>query len=176
MLFVCFPMHVFYLFLYTSSVSLLCNVQQSAAFYYLIMSSWTRDQQIFWKWSNSKHSTLLKPQCSPLLLLNSVAVVVPPANVGDVRDLGSIPGSRRSPAGGHGNLFQYCWCGESHAQRSLVGYEPKGRKDQTLLKQLSMHAPYDGNLGQYSKMWVQSNLPAGLNLLNPGLKLHLLRS
>ena len=28
---------------------------------------------------------------------------------------GSIPGSGRSPGGGHGNPFQYC--GESHGQR-----------------------------------------------------------
>ena len=27
----------------------------------------------------------------------------PPANAGDVRDTGSIPGSGRSPGGGHGN-------------------------------------------------------------------------
>ena len=31
----------------------------------------------------------------------------PPANVGDVRDSGSIPGAGRSPGGGHGNPFQY---------------------------------------------------------------------
>ena len=31
----------------------------------------------------------------------------PPANVGDIRDAGSIPGSGRSPEGGHGNPFQY---------------------------------------------------------------------
>ena len=30
-----------------------------------------------------------------------------PANAGDVRDVGSIPGSGRSPAGGHGNTLQY---------------------------------------------------------------------
>ena len=29
------------------------------------------------------------------------------ANAGDVRDLGSIPGSGRSPAVGNGNPFQY---------------------------------------------------------------------
>ena len=27
----------------------------------------------------------------------------PPANAGDIRDTGSIPALRRSPAGGHGN-------------------------------------------------------------------------
>ena len=30
-----------------------------------------------------------------------------PANAGDVRGMGSIPGSGRSPGGGHGNPFQY---------------------------------------------------------------------
>ena len=30
-----------------------------------------------------------------------------PANVGDIRDMGSIPGSRRSPEGGHGSPLQY---------------------------------------------------------------------
>ena len=30
-----------------------------------------------------------------------------PTNVGDSRDRGSIPGSRRSPGGGHGNPLQY---------------------------------------------------------------------
>ena len=31
----------------------------------------------------------------------------PPANAGDIRDMGSIPGSGRSPGGGHGNPLQY---------------------------------------------------------------------
>ena len=31
----------------------------------------------------------------------------PPANSGEVRDLGSIPGSERSPGGGHGNSLQH---------------------------------------------------------------------
>ena len=30
-----------------------------------------------------------------------------PANAGDVRDIGSIPGSGRSPGGGHDNPLQY---------------------------------------------------------------------
>ena len=31
-------------------------------------------------------------------------------NLGDVRDAGSIPGSGRSPGGGHGHPLQYsCW-------------------------------------------------------------------
>ena len=31
----------------------------------------------------------------------------PPANAGDTRDTGSIPGSGRSPGAGHGNPLQY---------------------------------------------------------------------
>ena len=31
----------------------------------------------------------------------------PPANLGDARDTGSIPGSRRSPGGGNGNPLEY---------------------------------------------------------------------
>ena len=31
----------------------------------------------------------------------------PPANSGNIRDTGSIPGSGRSPGGGHGNPLQY---------------------------------------------------------------------
>ena len=32
-----------------------------------------------------------------------------PAKAGDERDTGSIPGSGRSPGGGHGNPFQYSY-------------------------------------------------------------------
>jgi len=40
---------------------------------------------------------------------SQVVLVVknPPANAGDIRDEGSIPGWERSPGGGHGNPFQY---------------------------------------------------------------------
>ena len=44
-------------------------------------------------------------------------------NVGDIRYAGSIPRSGRSPEGGHGNPLLP---GESHGQRSLVGYSPMG--------------------------------------------------
>ena len=39
-----------------------------------------------------------------------------PANAGDVRDAGSIPGSGRSPGGGHGNPLQ-CSCPENPTDR-----------------------------------------------------------
>ena len=53
-----------------------------------------------------------------------VALVVKnlPADAGDIRDAGLIPGSGRTPGGGHGNTFQCSFLpGESHGQRSLAG-------------------------------------------------------
>ena len=35
----------------------------------------------------------------------------PPANAGEAKDLGLIPGSGRSPGGGHGNPLQYSCLG-----------------------------------------------------------------
>ena len=62
----------------------------------------------------------------------------PPANAGDIRDIGSIPGSGGSPGEGHGNpVF---WPGEPHGQRSLAGYSQCGCKESDTAEQLSMHA------------------------------------
>ena len=53
----------------------------------------------------------------------------PPASAGDIRDMGSIPGSGRSPGGGHGNPLQYS-CLENPMDRgSLMGCGPKGHKE-----------------------------------------------
>ena len=51
-----------------------------------------------------------------------------PASVGDLRDAGSIPGSGRSPGGGHGNPVSIL-PGKSLRQRSLVGYSSYGHKE-----------------------------------------------
>ena len=48
----------------------------------------------------------------------------PPANAGDTRDVGLIPGSGSSPGGGLGNPLQYFCLKNSHVQRSLTGYRP----------------------------------------------------
>ena len=57
---------------------------------------------------------------------SQVAIVVknPPADAGDAKDAGSIPRSGRSPGEGHGNspIPPVFLLGESHGQRSLVGY------------------------------------------------------
>ena len=52
----------------------------------------------------------------------------PPANAGDLRDTGSIPGSGRSPRGGNGNPLQYSCLENFTGQRSLAGYSPRGHK------------------------------------------------
>jgi len=46
----------------------------------------------------------------------------------DAGDPGSIPGSGRSPGGGHGNTLQYSCLENPHGQRSLEGYSPWGHK------------------------------------------------
>ena len=55
---------------------------------------------------------------------SQVVLVVenPPANAGDIRDAGSIPGWGRSPGGGQPTPVFLPE--ESHGQRSLVGYSP----------------------------------------------------
>ena len=53
----------------------------------------------------------------------------PPANAGDIRHMGSIPGSERSPGGGNSNPLQYSCLESPHGQRSLAGYSPWSRKE-----------------------------------------------
>ena len=63
----------------------------------------------------------------PLCVRTSqVALVVknPPANAGNVRDSGSIPGLGRSPGGGPGNPLQCSSLENLHGQRSLADYSP----------------------------------------------------
>ena len=48
-----------------------------------------------------------------------------PANVGDVREVGVIPGSGRSPGGGHGNPLQYS-CLENPMDKDPDGLQSIG--------------------------------------------------
>ena len=43
-----------------------------------------------------------------------------PANAGDIRDAGLIPGSGRYPGRGHGNPFQYSCLGSPMDRGALV--------------------------------------------------------
>ena len=62
--------------------------------------------------------------------VSQVLLVVknPPANAGDIRDTGSIPGLGRSPGGGNGNPLQFSCLENSQGQRSLVDSSPWGHK------------------------------------------------
>ena len=51
----------------------------------------------------------------------ALVVKSPPANAGNIRDVGLIPGWGRSPGGGHGNPLQYSRLEIPHGQRSLAG-------------------------------------------------------
>ena len=84
-----------------------------------------RSKRLLILWLQSQSTVILEPKkiksvtvptfspsfCHEVMGLEAsqVALVVknPPANAGDVRDLGSIPGSGRSSGGGHGNPLQY---------------------------------------------------------------------
>ena len=52
-----------------------------------------------------------------------------PANAGGMRDVGSVPGLGRSSGKRNGNPLLGVLPGESHGQRSLVGYSPWDLKE-----------------------------------------------
>ena len=56
----------------------------------------------------------------------------------NVGHLGSIPELGRSPAGEHGNPFQYSCLENPHGQRSLASYSPWGSKESDMTERLSM--------------------------------------
>ena len=53
----------------------------------------------------------------------------PPANAGDSRDMGSIPGLEASLEEENGNPLQYSCLKNSMHTRRLVDYRPRGRKE-----------------------------------------------
>ena len=60
-------------------------------------------------------------------------------NARDVRDVGLIPGSGRSPGGGHGNPLQYSCVENSMDRRAWRATVHRVAKSRTWLKQLSSH-------------------------------------
>ena len=65
----------------------------------------------------------------------------PPDNAGDVRDMGSNPGSGRFPGDGNGNPLQYFCLENTMDKRSLVGYSPWGGKESDTTERLRMYTP-----------------------------------
>ena len=70
---------------------------------------------------------------------SQVALVVrnPPANAGDIRDAGLIPGVGRSPGGGNGNPLQYSCLGNPMGRGAWWAIVHGVAMSQT---QLSVHA------------------------------------
>ena len=64
----------------------------------------------------------------------------PLATAGDVKDVGSVPGSGRSPRGGHGNPLQYSYLGNSMDRGAWQAAVHRVTKSQIYLKWLSTYA------------------------------------
>ena len=77
-------------------------------------------------------STLFK-QRSTSLGASQVALEVKslPGSAGDARDEGLIPGSGRSPGGGHGNPLEYSCLENPMERRSWWAASPQGRQEIT---------------------------------------------
>ena len=60
----------------------------------------------------------------------------PPANALDIRDAGSIPGSRSSPEGGYGNLHQYS-CLENCMDRGTWGATVHGGHKESVMTKVT---------------------------------------
>ena len=76
---------------------------------------------------------------------SQVALVVrnPPANVGDIRDVGSITGLGRSPGGGRGNPLQHSCLGNPMDRGAWWAIVHAVTQSQTQMKQLSIHTHPD---------------------------------
>ena len=81
-------------------------------------------------------------EISSCKLASQVVLVVKnlPANAGDIRDSGLIPGSGRSPGGGHGNPLQYSCLETPVDRRAWWATVHRVAQSWTRLKQLRTHA------------------------------------
>ena len=80
----------------------------------------------------------------------------PPASAGDVRDVGSIPESGRSPGGGHGNPLQYSWLGnlmDRGTWRAIVHGVARVRHDLATKLLLLQIREWDHKEGWALKNW-----------------------
>ena len=83
-----------------------------------------------------------------------------PADEGDLRDTGSIPGSERPPGEDDGYPLRYSCLENSIEQRSLAGCSPWGRKELDMTEQLilsfwaSLVAQMVKNLFAMQETWV----------------------
>ena len=96
-------------------------------------------QRVGRDWSNLAHAhTSVKGASQAVLLV----VKNPSANAGDIRGMGSVPASGRSPGRGHSNPLQYSCLENPHGQRSLVGCSPWGLEELDTTERLRFHYNY----------------------------------
>ena len=101
-----------------------------------------------------------------------MVLVAKNANAGDIKDEGLIPGSGRSPGGGHGNLLQYS-CLENPVDRGAWWATlHRVARSQTRLKELSMHALVKNTRKELKKGEETSGHNAGLMPLKKARKRH----
>ena len=107
--------------------------------------------------------------------LPKVVLVVknPPAQAGDMRDTGSIPGSGRSPGGGHGNPLQYS-CLENPMDRGAWRATVQGVRKELDMTESTQHACMHIDLrhwtplqGFYNHFWKGADL---LQIINPAAR------
>ena len=83
-----------------------------------------------------------------------------PANAGEARNIGLIPGSRRSPGVGNGNPPVFL-LGKFHGQRSLVAYSPWGHKKSDITEHARTHThtslPFLGSFFFYEVYFGEEN-------------------
>ena len=76
----------------------------------------------------NKNLTLRKFELNKILLIKGFPIGSAgkefTCNIGDLGDMGSIPGSGRAPRGGHDNPHRYSWW-ENAMERRLAGYGPR---------------------------------------------------
>ena len=115
------------------------------------------DTQSHYKESGCRKECRIVFNCTIKSGASQVVLVVknPPANAGEIRDMGSIPGSGRSTGGGHGNPLQYSclenpmdrgpwWVQSIELQR--VGHDWRDLACTHI--QSNLHNPQDHNLPQ----------------------------
>ena len=93
-------------------------------------------------WSRAYEQTVMATRSqSSTEGASQVAPVVnnPPASARDIRDMGSIPGSAKSPGGGHGNRLQDSCLGNPLDREAWWATVHRVVKSQTRLKRLHTH-------------------------------------
>ena len=116
---------------------------------------WVTNTFTFHTWGMNKLKQCINLASHADIMSSQVGLVVknPSANAGDIQDMGSFPGSGRSPRGGHGYPLQYFCLENSQGQRSLVGYSPRVYKESDTTE-ATWHTP----LNYCSVSWRFSNV------------------